>query len=401
MNHHEAGFMTSRGTDAGPASSQASKDKTRNAGMKRVAILMPTLSGGGAERVMILVGNHLIRRGYAVDMIVFKDVVTYRGAFEGRLVVILGSGARVSRNPFSFVRGLLRGMRGADVVIGGIQLGPSFAAVAFGKLLGRKTIVMNHSNLSASIAASVHGRLRRAALKALTSALYRLSDRVVCVSAGSRRDMIEGFKVPERLVEAVLNPVDVAHVRRLSAEAVSTEYERIFERPVVAFAGRMHRSKGIDVLLGAFREVQKGFDANLILMGEGADDEYRGLVPELVGRNVFFLGFQQNPFSLIRRSRCFVLPSRYEGFGLVLVEAMACGTPVISSDCPSGPSEILDGGRCGVLVKPGDASALADAMRRLLTDDAYHAELSIAGMAKAAEFDVSRVVDSYVRILEC
>jgi glycosyltransferase involved in cell wall biosynthesis len=161
--------------------------------------------------------------------------------------------------------------------------------------------------------------------------------------------------------------------------------------------GRLNPQKDFGTLLRAFAALRREREARLIVLGEGEEREALArLAAELgVANDVDMPGFADNPYAHMSKAALFVLSSRFEGLPTVLVEAMACGTPVVATDCPSGPSEILEGGRLGGLVPVGDADALARAMAEAL-DRPVPTELLCA---RAADFAVERAVDRYLELL--
>jgi glycosyltransferase involved in cell wall biosynthesis len=136
----------------------------------------------------------------------------------------------------------------------------------------------------------------------------------------------------------------------------------------------------------------------LVLVGQGPlQDELTALARELgISDRVVFAGWQENPFAWMANADLFVLSSRFEGFGNVVIEAMACGLPVVSTDCPSGPSEILAGGDTGILVPVGNARALADAMCAVLEDGNLRAQLADKSRRRVPEFDISVIGRQYL-----
>ncbi len=170
--------------------------------------------------------------------------------------------------------------------------------------------------------------------------------------------------------------------------------------PTMVFAGRLSKVKRLDLLLEAFRQVTQTRMARLLVLGEGPEREK---ILEFIAVHdlkavCHLCGHQDNPLPWIKASDLLVLPSDYEGFGNVLVEAMACGTQVISTDCPNGPAEVLDHGRYGQLVPTGDAGALAHAMQRALSKEFY---VPAPGLIRWADgFNVARAADAYLDVIQ-
>ncbi len=173
-------------------------------------------------------------------------------------------------------------------------------------------------------------------------------------------------------------------------------------RPVVVAAGRLTYQKSFADLVEAFALVRARVDAELWILGEGPE---RGAIEARVrqlglGDAVRLLGFRDNPQAFFGRATVFALSSRYEGFGNVIVEALACGTPVVATDCPHGPAEILGGERGGLLVPVGDPGAMADALVRVLVDADLRRRLAAAGRVRAGDFTAAAIADAYASEIE-
>jgi glycosyltransferase involved in cell wall biosynthesis len=190
--------------------------------------------------------------------------------------------------------------------------------------------------------------------KLLVRILYPKADLIIAVSHGVKHSLIN-LGIEEEKIKVIYNPYPIDEIRELAKEPLGS-YEEIFKHPVLITAGRLTKQKGQWYLLRVFKSLkEKHRDLKLVILGEGELKEYLVKLSEELGLktfvwdrdklsedfDVYFLGFQKNPFKFIARSKLFVFPSLWEGFGNVLVEAMACGVPVVSSDCRSGPREIL------------------------------------------------------------
>jgi len=169
-------------------------------------------------------------------------------------------------------------------------------------------------------------------------------------------------------------------------------------RPYVVACGRLTAQKDYPTLLRAYAKARAGgVGEDLVIVGEGEDRaELEKLAESLgVSEAVHFIGHRSNPFGYMKGASFFVLSSIWEGFGLVVLEAMALGLPCIATDCPSGPGEILDGGRCGVLVKVGDEAGLAEAIARLSTSANLRESLSQQSRQRAQELSLERMAGAY------
>jgi glycosyltransferase involved in cell wall biosynthesis len=239
------------------------------------------------------------------------------------------------------------------------------------------------------------GRLNRVIRLAIKAA-YRRADLVVANAHAMAEDLQRSYGVPQARIRTVSNPVDMAAIAQLAASEVASAVSSS-NAPLILTVGRLLPQKNHDLLIRAFARARARVRCRLALIGEGPLlERTRRLAAELsVADDVLFLGWQDNPFVYMKRAALFALSSNHEGFPNVLVEAMACGCPVVSTDCPSGPREILQSGRSGILVPVDDEAALADAFVRVLEDEAYRATLGRKAYARALDFDLPAVLDSY------
>jgi glycosyltransferase involved in cell wall biosynthesis len=219
---------------------------------------------------------------------------------------------------------------------------------------------------------------------------------VTCIAEGIARELVEKYRIPSRLVEVVPNPVDLTRVRSLGQTAPDHPWFQL-DQPVLVAVGRLHHQKGFDVLIRAFAQVRRRIPCKLLILGEGIlEQELQRLIESLgLTEDAQLAGFQENPYNYMAHAAAFVLSSRYEGFGNVLVEALALGTPVVSTRCPVGPEEILEEGKTGILVPPEDELALAEAILRVLQDRELSATLSSNGPARAEAYSLTRITARY------
>lgn len=244
---------------------------------------------------------------------------------------------------------------------------------------------------------SKHLLARWIARRRLASDLLK-ADGVICVSDGACADLhrfLHGRQTPP--IARVYSPIDLRAVSALAATPAAHPWLVEKELPVVLSAGRLVRTKDYPTLLKAFRLLVRRKRCRLLVLGEGRQrPRLESLVRRLgLSDCVDLAGFVPNPFPYMARADLFVLSSRFEGFGNVLAEALAVGTPCVATDCRSGPREILDDGRYGKLVPVGDARALSDAMWTSLETPASPARLREA----VSRFERDRVVAGLLQAL--
>jgi glycosyltransferase involved in cell wall biosynthesis len=226
---------------------------------------------------------------------------------------------------------------------------------------------------------------------------YPWASSVVAVSRGAADDLARAAGLPRDLVEVVYNPVITPEAVVAARRPPDHPWFAPGQPPVILGVGRLTQQKDFPTLLRAFAEVRRRRAARLMILGEGEDrDELTSLAAELgVSDDVALPGFQDNAMAYMAGSRLFVLSSAWEGLPTVLIEALAAGARVVSTDCPSGPREILQDGRLGALVPVGDSSALAEAM--VVALDRPAAALPSDALTP---FTKEAAVDHYLRLIE-
>jgi glycosyltransferase involved in cell wall biosynthesis len=343
-----------------------------------IAFFLPSLRGGGAERTMLNIATGLSESGYTVDLILAQAVGEYLDQVPEHIrLVNLKSNSAIASTP-----GLVRYLRREKpCVIFPVLPHISLVALVGRVLAGSRTrvIPVQQNTLSQSIhhANSFKERI----LPVFMRKIYPLANRIIAVSEGVADDLSTVLRIPRQHINVIYNPVVTSDLLAQSKETSGHHWLKPGQPPVVLGVGRLTRAKGFSVLIRAFSEVQKTTPSRLIILGDGPDRHaLEGLIKELnLTDRVSLPGFAPNPYVFFRNSAVFVLSSLWEGLPTVLIEALACGTPVISTDCPSGPREILDDGRWGTLVPIGDGKLLAQSIKETLTrPDQVPSEMSWA-----------------------
>ncbi|WP_295402304.1 glycosyltransferase [uncultured Thiocystis sp.] len=227
--------------------------------------------------------------------------------------------------------------------------------------------------------------------------LYPRIDRIIAVSNGVADDTADIARIPRQRIGVIRNPVITPELETQAAASCPHPWLAPGQPPVILGAGRLQRQKDFPTLIRAFARLRETGDCRLLILGEGSGRaKLMALIAELeLSDSVDLPGFQTNPYPFLARAGVFVLSSAWEGSPNVLTEAMALGVPVVATDCPSGPSELLDGGRYGPLVPVGDVEAMAEAMRTTLEHPLPSATLRGA----VAEYEQSRSAERYLRAL--
>ena len=257
-------------------------------------------------------------------------------------------------------------------------------------------VILVQNNLSAMLGdlAAPWKYLRSAILRA-----HRDSDGIVFLSGGVGEDFKKLVPDYEGRTTTISNATWSSELEARSRETCPIERPR--NKRVVVACGRLHRQKGFDLLLRAFAQTAARIPSELWLLGEGPERAtLEALAVELgIADAVRFLGFQDNPLPFFRTADLFVLASRWEGFGNVVVEALGCGVPVLSTNCSFGPGEILENGRWGRLVPPNDSATLAEGMEEILTTPELASRLAADGPTRARHFEASAIARKYADFL--
>jgi glycosyltransferase involved in cell wall biosynthesis len=362
-----------------------------------VAMLLPDLRAGGAERVALNLCNAFVERGLQVELVVMDDAAGPASALRPLLdlrVRVLGLGAaRIRGVPLPLVRYLRRSRPRAMLA----HMWPLTALAVLARDLARvdtRVVVVEHTTWSTAPQAPRRGH--RLALRLSMALAFRRAQGVLAVSRDAASDLARVAMLPPGRVRAVPNPVTGGRAFARGAGALPAGWVEGRHRRVLA-VGALKEEKDYPTLLRAFARLTRRHDARLLVAGEGAArPALEALVAALgIADRTWLPGHVEDVDAAYAAADLHVLSSRCEGFANVLVEAMAHGTPVVATDCRSGPREILADGVFGPLVPVGDAAALADAMAQALDVPVDPGRLR----GRAAAYSVERAADAYLAAL--
>lgn len=356
-----------------------------------VALFVPSLRGGGAERAMLDVARGLAERGLPAHLVLVRA--------EGPYMELLPAAVRVvdlgARRALTSVLPLVRYLRSEAPSVMVATL-PQASIVAFlASRLARADVRLVIRRASHFTMEYVNSGLKHRFVMLLEKAILPIVDAVVVNSSGSAEDLRR--RLGSTTVEEIHNPIVWPEHAALGSVPVDEQWFDDPTLPVVLSVGRLVEAKDQAMLLRAFAQVVEARRARLVLLGEGP--ERTNLVEMTkrlnITRAVEFAGFRVNPFAYMSKASVCAVSSRYEGSPNVLIQAMACGTPVVSTDCPSGPREILQDGKLGALVPVGDANALAAAIIRAFDEPGDPDGL----VARAKEYDAESSIDAYLSLI--
>lgn len=392
---------------------------------RHLALLMDTLNGGGVQRSFLTLAREFAARGHRVDLVVCSPrgdmlesvpasvrivplaassrivarALMLRAARDYRSALVPWILAPKSTSRVRQLPALARYLRreepdallSANIVLNLTAL--------WAKVLARsatRIVVSEHSNMSAKIEA--RKRTYQRTYPQLMRHAYSSAGAIVAVSKGVAEDIAQLTCLPRGRISTIYNPIEVDEIPLRAEEPVAHPWFAQGEPPVVLAAGRLADEKGFPTLVKAFARVRRLRPARLVILGEGRErKQLQDLARALdVDVDVDLSGWVANPYAYMARASVFVLSSIREGLSNVLIEALASGCPVVSTDCPYGPTEILDGGKYGRLVPVGDETSLARAIRAALDVGTDRERLK----ARASAFSVKEAVEQYLDLLE-
>lgn len=359
---------------------------------------MHRFDGGGAERMTVVLANELYKRGYEVTFCVREDAGETRALLQKEIPVLdmkLMQAGKLYRNlkNISVLHQILRS-REFDLMLSiTTEMSMVAAAATFANPKRIPLIEVSHNTLSME----VHSFQKIREL--LFPVMDRRMDGVITVSEAARLDYIKVCRSDPAHVKTIYNPVISQEVFRLAQQPVEHPWlqeERSFH--TIVLAGRLSYQKNHQLMLHALQLLRQKGDYRLLLLGTGELlESLKEQSKELgIEEAVEFAGYVSNPYAYYAKADCVALSSRYEGLPTVLIEALACGARVVSTDCPCGPREILADGKYGVLVPMEDKQALADGILKSLAQTQDQELLK----KRSLDFSVERSADAYEAALE-
>lgn len=362
-------------------------------GATRLAIFLPSLAGGGAERAMVNLAHGFASFGCTVDMVLAQAKGPYLSEVHEPVRIV---DLKASRGLTS-IPALARYLRSEQplALISVLDFANIIALWARWLAGNRTRILVNEQN-TISRSARNSARLRQRMVPYLVKLFYPWADYVVGNSQGVADDLSRTTGLPRQRIDMLYNPVVTPDLRKKARESLEHPWFEEGQPPVVLAVGRLTKQKDFPTLIRAFAQVHRHIPARLLILGEGPD---RPALEELVKQlnlsgDVALPGFVENPYAYMSRASMYVLSSRWEGLPTVLIEALYCGSPIVATDCPSGPQEILADGQYGELVPVGNVDSLAQAIEAGLTG-----KISPPGQESWQPFSLEAVVDQYLDLL--
>lgn len=364
--------------------------------MKKIGIFINDFSEGGVEFVLINLANQLETSKYSVSLICLNN----RGPLIKKVkphvkIINLSSSSLSSGIPklYHFLK-----ENKLDLFITGKTYINIVSVILCKVFLKQKLLITEHTVLSLN-SKYANGFKMKYIIPFLARLFLKRADMVISVSKGVEKDLIENYNVKSSKVSTIYNPVITQEFsERLNDEVVDFHFTN--NKKYIISVGRLVYSKRIDLLIDAFLLVKQSMnDVHLIIIGDGSElENLKKQVSDYgIDESVSFLGFKENPLPYIKQSDVFVLTSDYEGFGNVLVEALYCETPVISSNCLSGPSEILEDGKYGILINHQNPKEYSEQIIKILSEEQM---LDASYKNRAYDFYDSKIIGQYEEIID-
>ena len=372
----------------------------------KLFILIPSLEKGGIERSMSRLSKGLLDRGWDVSVISEKPSKESISYFDERVKLLSLGSSFINQNSniiFSIFKNILYYFKvkkyikkySPDVLLAVKNIPVSiFLKIILKnkfKLIIREAVNPKYSSITQ------RSLLSRIFVNNLKKLLYPKADNIIAISEGVKQSLVKNFNLDSSKIQTIYNPSADEKILSLAKEDIDRDL--ISNRPLIVSIGRLTKQKDHITLLKAFNKIHSNIDCNLYIIGEGS--ERRNLEKFIKNNNidnkVKLLGYQNNPWKFLSKSNLFVLSSIWEGFGNVIVESMLIGIPVISSDCPSGPREILNNGKSGKLFQVGDYNHLANIIEEIISSD--NSELINYAKLRSKDFTIEKITQEYQKVL--
>ncbi len=393
---------------------------------KKIAIFLPSLTAGGVARVMLQLAHSFVDSGHTVDLLLCRSQGEFMGQLPSQIRVL-----ELKSRPLWVSRLLLilRNFGAIRVLTLPIlfSLKPPKSLGALPDLIQylrqeKPNVLLaakTHTNLVALWATQLAKGSHRVVISERTTLVdiikrskkwrwrfilpvlaheYPKAGGIITVSNGVKEELVLHSGLPPQKITTIYNPLLTHKIREKSEEPINHPWfknERSI--PIILGVGRLVPQKDFSTLMKAFSYVRQGRPAHLVIIGEGRQRSELTTLAQTLGidKDVWMPGFSDNPYAFMGKASMLVLSSIYEGLPNVLIEALACACPIVSTDCPSGPSEILEKGKYGALVPMGDSQALAQAIHHMLDHPPNRNDL----LLRAADFAIDKISSQYLKVL--
>lgn len=359
---------------------------------KKISLFIPTLDGSGAEKIALTLANSFVARGYQVDLIVIKSGGKFYNQLDSSVNIINLNCSRIIFCFFSLINYLNKNK--PDVFLSSLTHSNIISIIAslFSKVK-TKVIVIEHG-LKTKLFKNINFKNRLIDLLMLF--IYPKAYRIIAVSKDVAKNISMRSGVQLSKIDTIYNPIVSNSILLKSKVKINHPWFLEGQPDVILSVGRLTEEKNFSLLIRAFANVRSKHNVRLLILGEGKlRSQLTSLASKLgVEKDFSMPGFVENPYAYMSKASLFVMSSDYEGFGNVLVEAMACGAPVISTNCPGGPKEILENGLWGKLVPVSNLDVLTDTILKTLNEKNHPNSFK-----RANDFRIDIKVEEYIELM--
>jgi len=370
--------------------------------MYKISFIIMVFRGDGIDKIITSIANHLDKKLYTVNIAAGASDGDTMGQLDPEITFTNLHTTSIIPLFFSLV-GYLRREKPDIIISAGAHLNVVSVVANIVSGIRAKNIVKetNTFSLLASTARNAKNRfMARFILPFFVAFFYPKADAMVSVSEGVAKDLLVRFpNLKKEKMHVIYNPLNHVLISRLSKEPVSHPWFAGSHEPIILAVARLVRAKDYQTLFRAFALALKEKPCKLVILGEGEERRALKIYADkiAISEHLVFMGFVKNPFKYMAKSSVFVLSSKEEGFGAVLVEAMQCGVPVISTAC-AGPIDIIENNKNGILVPIGDEVSMAKTILRVLGDNYLMETMSKEGKKRAQDFTVSKTTATYEKL---
>ncbi|WP_062199785.1 glycosyltransferase [Massilibacterium senegalense] len=375
-----------------------------------VCFVMQNLSGGGAERILINILKFLDRDKFNIKLFLIDKFGKYLNevpedievfGYRDEQEIEVRKTKKISRikselEIFKIAKVASSFCKDCDLVVGYLEFESSYLAALIGRKLNISSVGWIHTSLDNHFPKGFRGFKHRIWSKWS----FRKLDAVFSVSREAMEIAIRQFPVLKSKMNVIYNPNNLSEIRKLSKEPITEKNVFLEDAYNLIGVGRLLEVKGFDLLIKAHHHLLTAdIPTNLIILGDGPEKEnLRKLAKDLsVENSVHLLGFVSNPYKYLEKADMFVLSSRYEGLPTVLIEAMALGKCTVATNCPTGPKEIVENEKSGLLVYPGSSEAIAEGIAKIISNPALQKMLQLESKKRAEFFSVEHIIPKIER----
>jgi len=357
----------------------------------KIAFILPSLAGGGAERVIVSLANGFSKKFNKVYLLLLDNRGVYQNEVLDSIEIIDLRSKRVLSSFFAVKQFLIK--MEPDVIFSSIShlnILILFIKKVLGKTKGK--FVIRESNTSSQLAKN-NSSFKVLLVDILRRIFYPKADLIIAPSKGVAIDLIDNYKIINKKIEVISNPIDYDWLLSLSEKPLNDSYLEQSSSKFIIGVGALTKQKDFETLIKAFSIVKKTHNCKLIILGEGPERQnLENLVNKLnLSQDVYMPGFVENPFNYLKVSNVFVLSSLYEGSPNVLIQALLLNVPCISTNCKSGPEEILMYGKYGQLVKKGNQLEMSKAILNVF--EVKWKSSNINGLN--IKYDLGQIINQY------